>query len=384
MVSEIAASAIATFDGWIHGEAVSGNDVWFRGASSGLWSWSGGFTDTGTHDLADLNPVTPPDPDLATRTVAASNAVNVRTTPYTSAVAVAQLPAGSMVEVAGWVAGERVSGQGIWYKVDQGWAWSGGFTSQSTDGLAELPAPSGGGINTDFKSFTPDSALAAWIGSPNFNWRAPRPAGAAPTHVTMHWMDGTLVGTDAQFQKYENVSADGRGDGSASNYGVGQSAIHQYVRERDYQQADGDQNSNRWGLSIEHEGSTSSPVTQAVMNLSARLLAEIAKRYGWTEFVPYTDDPAAFRALPDATQLAYVTSFAAQNPTRRLVFPHKAWVATSCPGTLDWQTVVRLANALLPSSPNPDPEDIVVTREFVTAQVTAAEALAALWKSLLT
>ena len=386
MVSEIAASAIATFDGWIHGEKVDGNDAWFREASSKLFSWSGGFTDVGTHDLADLNPATPPAPGPTTRTVAASDAVNVRATPYTSAAAVTQLPAGSTVEVAGWTAGERVSGQGIWYKVDQGWAWSGGFTSQSTEGLAKLPAPTppSGGINTDFKSFTPDSALATWIGSPNFNWRTPRPAGAAPTHVTMHWMDGTLAGTDAQFQKYESVSADGRGDGSASNYGVGQSAIHQYVREQDYQQADGDQNSNRWGLSIEHEGSTSSPVTQAVMNLSASLLAEIAKRYGWTEFVPYTDDPSAFRALPDATQLSYVTSFAAQNPTRRLVFPHKAWVATSCPGALDWQAVVRLANALLASPPDPDPEDIVVTREFVAAQVAAAEALAATWKGLLT
>lgn len=66
IVQVIAAGATGTFDGWRHGDAVSGNDVWFRGALSGLWSWSGGFTDTGTHDLADLNSTTPPpavDPD---------------------------------------------------------------------------------------------------------------------------------------------------------------------------------------------------------------------------------------------------------------------------------------------------------------------------------
>lgn len=50
----LAAGTVGTFNGWTHGESVQGNDVWFRGAFSGRWSWSGGFTDTGTHDLAQL------------------------------------------------------------------------------------------------------------------------------------------------------------------------------------------------------------------------------------------------------------------------------------------------------------------------------------------
>lgn len=45
---------VGTFDGWTHGENVQGNDVWFRGAFSGWWSWSGGFTDAGVHDLPAL------------------------------------------------------------------------------------------------------------------------------------------------------------------------------------------------------------------------------------------------------------------------------------------------------------------------------------------
>lgn len=385
IVSEIPASAIATFDGWMRGESVSGNAVWFREAGTGLWSWSGGFTDTGTHDLPDLNPVTPPTPKPTTRTVD-DTSVNVRATPYTSDAVIAQLQPGAIVEVAGWTTGERVSNQGIWYKVAQGWAWSGGFTSQSTDGLESLPAPtppSGGVIDPVYKTFKPDSALATWIGSPNYNYRTPRPAGAVPTHVTMHSMEGTLAGTDTQFQKYENV-VDGRGDGSASNYGVGQNAVHQYVRERDYQQADGDTSSNRWGISIEHEGSVTSPATQAVMDLSARLLVEIAKRYGWTQYVAYTDDPKVFRELPDATQLSIITTFAAQNPTRRLVFPHDAWAATECPGVLPWQSIIAAANKELAGvTPDPDPSEIILSREFVEAQVAAAEAQAALWKGLL-
>lgn len=52
---------VGNFDGWKHGEDVAGNNVWFRGVS-GNWFWSGGFTDQGTHDLADLNPAPPAPP----------------------------------------------------------------------------------------------------------------------------------------------------------------------------------------------------------------------------------------------------------------------------------------------------------------------------------
>ena len=49
---------IGNFDAWVYGETVEGNNVWFRGIS-GNWFWSGGFTDTGTHDLAHLNTPAP-------------------------------------------------------------------------------------------------------------------------------------------------------------------------------------------------------------------------------------------------------------------------------------------------------------------------------------
>src|SRR5690606_896116 len=35
---------IGNFDGWIRGESVEGNNIWFRGEYSGDWFWSGGFT----------------------------------------------------------------------------------------------------------------------------------------------------------------------------------------------------------------------------------------------------------------------------------------------------------------------------------------------------
>lgn len=114
------------------------------------------------------------------------------------------------------------------------------------------------------------------------------------------------------------------------------------------------------------------------MDLSAKLLVEIAKRYGWTEYVPFTGDVDAFRKKPDAEQLAYITDFAQANSKRRLVFPHKAWASTACPGALDWQGIVAAANkSLAGDTPGPTPSGITVTREFVEAQVK-------LWTSLLT
>jgi hypothetical protein len=44
------------FKGYVHGETVEGNDIWFVGRYSGGYAWSGGFTDTSTKGLPDLTP----------------------------------------------------------------------------------------------------------------------------------------------------------------------------------------------------------------------------------------------------------------------------------------------------------------------------------------
>ena len=47
---------VANMDGWMYGQDVSGNNMWFHGAISGDWFWSGGF-DGGADasNLSDLN-----------------------------------------------------------------------------------------------------------------------------------------------------------------------------------------------------------------------------------------------------------------------------------------------------------------------------------------
>lgn len=135
----LAPDTIADFDGWIDGETVEGNHVWFRGLHSGRWFWSGGFTDHGVHDLANLNPPAPV--PTVIRTVA-ENVANVRQRPYTNALILSKVDGGVDVEMKNWAHAENVQGNDIWFqRPDLGWMWSGGFTSQSTDGLAQIEAP---------------------------------------------------------------------------------------------------------------------------------------------------------------------------------------------------------------------------------------------------
>lgn len=111
------------------------------------------------------------------------------------------------------------------------------------------------------------------IGSPNhYNGRN----GYAVTHITLHIMVGHLAGTDSVFL---NASSQ-----ASAHYGIGaDGTIHQYVSESNGSYSDANFASNNSTISIEHEGGMNGiPCTQACMNASARLCADIARRYGWT------------------------------------------------------------------------------------------------------
>lgn len=112
-----------------------------------------------------------------------------------------------------------------------------------------------------------------WIGSPNhYSGRN----GYQVTHITLHIMAGFLAGTDATFL---NTSSQ-----ASAHYGIGSSgAIHQYVNERDGSWSDANYESNNTTISIEHEGGiASAQCTDACVEASAQLCADIARRYGWT------------------------------------------------------------------------------------------------------
>lgn len=137
---------VGNFVGWIRGESVEGNDVWYKG-TSGNWFWSGGFVEgaNGT-GIADLNPATPAPtpatPASNTRTVGAGGA-NGRTGPGRNYAAGQFLPAGTVGTFDGWTRGETVEGIDVWFRgaLEGRWFWAGGFTTATTDGLPELATP---------------------------------------------------------------------------------------------------------------------------------------------------------------------------------------------------------------------------------------------------
>lgn len=112
-----------------------------------------------------------------------------------------------------------------------------------------------------------------WKGSPNhYTGRN----GYGVTHITLHIMIGYLAGTDSTFA---NPSSQ-----SSAHYGVGATGeIHQYVAETDGSYSDANYASNCSTISIEHEGGMADGAvcTQACIDASARLCADIARRYGW-------------------------------------------------------------------------------------------------------
>lgn len=112
-----------------------------------------------------------------------------------------------------------------------------------------------------------------WKGSPNhYTGRN----GYGVTHITLHIMVGYLAGTDSTFA---NPSSQ-----SSAHYGVGATGeIHQYVAETDGSYSDANYASNCSTISIEHEGGMADGAvcTRACIDASARLCADIARRYGW-------------------------------------------------------------------------------------------------------
>jgi hypothetical protein len=238
----------------------------------------------------------------------------------------AQLEAGTVGNFVAFAHGNPRDGQpagnDVWYKGISGdWFWAGGFTRTDGSNLADLsadfadkPAPAVV-LDESYKTFTADSPLATWVGSPNYG---KRPAVLPKDHITLHWMDGYLAGTDATFQSLaDGVGPNGHGLGVATTYGVGPNAVHQYVKENEYHHGDGDAASNASGISIEHEGGPAIPIQDATYDRSIALCADVAKRLGLGKLVLGAN-----------------------------VFPHNHYASTACPGTLDMQRIVDGANRL--------------------------------------
>ncbi|MBD3329816.1 hypothetical protein GF357_04975 [Candidatus Dojkabacteria bacterium] len=107
-----------------------------------------------------------------------------------------------------------------------------------------------------------------------------------PDIIVLHIMEGTLIGTDSWFQ---NPDA-----GGSAHYGIGKNGeVHQYADEAHACWANNpprspsarivrrrqNVNANFYTIAIEHEGYTGQPWPDKMFNKSARLVADICRRW---------------------------------------------------------------------------------------------------------
>lgn len=146
-------------------------------------------------------------------------------------------------------------------------------------------------------------------GSPNFNKRT-KPV----KKIVIHWFgSGTLESANTRFQNAANqVSA---------HYGISKGRVWQWVKESDVAWHSGNASVNGESIGIEHDAILNGHnLSEGDYQLSGQLIAEIAKRHN----IPLS---------------------------RSTVIGHKEVKATACPGTVDIDKIIKIANQYLNPMP---------------------------------
>ena len=128
---------VVNFKGFVKGEVVDGNDIWFVGRFTGGYSWSGAYTDSSTHDLPDLTPVKLE----AHQRQVGNSVINYRKLPEIQpSNVISTFNPGGILDFDAWTKGTSVDGNNIWFrgKYTGGWAHAGGFTNATASGLPEV------------------------------------------------------------------------------------------------------------------------------------------------------------------------------------------------------------------------------------------------------
>lgn len=138
LLKTLVEGTVYDFKGFVRGENVENNDVWFVGAYTGGYVWSGAFTDTGTHDLADL---TARPKLLGFQREVGNSIINYRKQPEVQPDNVIKTfnPA-DILDFDAYAEGALVNGSTIWFrgKYTKGWSHSGGFTDAGTHDLQKI------------------------------------------------------------------------------------------------------------------------------------------------------------------------------------------------------------------------------------------------------
>lgn len=87
--------------------------------------------------------------------------------------------------------------------------------------------------------------------------------------IVIHWMNGTLAGTDAVFSRPSS--------GVSAHYGIENANVHQYVKDSDT--AWHAISANPFSIGIEHSAAPGRAPSESTYKTSAQLIADICKRY---------------------------------------------------------------------------------------------------------
>lgn len=393
---QLAANTVGDFDGWVRGETVAGNNVWFRGAHSGNWFWSGGFTSQSTDGLTDLNPKPQPAPtNPAERTVGA-NSARKRSAATTDSNIVGELAPGTKVVFDGWAVGQTVTDSvastNIWYHhPEKWWSWAGAFTSINKDGLRDMtgdaqpvpptpptppipePTPEPTPTRKPVSETTPNwdasspavnpvypvpvakpaielpSSITERIEAVSLNgYTIGRPDPKGPNHIVLHHAATTSLSGDINTLRGTNGAP-------TANYVVSGKELVSMVPEGSSPWTNGRWTSNLYSVTFEMiNGSGSSatgwfPPSEETMETTAWVMARAAQR--WNIELP----------------LEHGVN----------VFGHKevSKVATACPGALDIKKVVARANEIIKLNPVAPPKpqpgvDVVAIADSIDVVVS--------------
>lgn len=134
------AGNVYDFKGYVHGESIDNNDVWFVGRHTGGYAWSGAFDDKGTHDLPNLTPE-PQEALLGYQRKVGDSVINYRRLPEIQPDNVIKtFNPGDVLDLDAYTEGATVDGSNIWFrgKHTKGWSHSGGFTDTGTHDLQKV------------------------------------------------------------------------------------------------------------------------------------------------------------------------------------------------------------------------------------------------------
>ena len=121
---------VLNFKGYVKGQSVSGNNIWFVGEFSGTYFHSSGFTNMKTTGLKDLTPADPK------KRVTVAAGANIRATPETNGKILGVLKPGQGFTALAYTTGDSANGSNLWFRTNADYyVHTSGATVTSVSGL---------------------------------------------------------------------------------------------------------------------------------------------------------------------------------------------------------------------------------------------------------